>query len=625
MTPDLLPTLERVIRPFTKRDSLDFRDLIYRPALVNLEDELLPDRDYMLVSDQGNQGACTGFGLAAVINYLLRVRGIPTDDRVSPRMLYEMARHHDQWPGEDYVGSSARGAMKGWYKNGVCSESAWPYDPLDPGFMTRERQQSALKYPLGAYYRIMRRRSDLHAALHETQVVFATAQTHTGWQNLQDGKVRFGPDETATGGHAFAIVGYTREGFIIQNSWGEGWGGVTIKGITYPGCAIWQYADFDENLWDAWVARLALPLESMEALAATTTRYTERPGGGTEAAPDLKPPRPTIREHYVHIDDGHFLDAGDYYSNPGEVRQIITEILSDRPEHILLFAHGGLNNSGSAAARVGRWRPVFQANRIHEIHFIWETGFTEELFDILRAKLGLAERRASGFSGWWDNVLERFTQPVGTALWEEMKLDAARAFQPGSAGDQFVAWLIEGMNQLPAGERPRINLAGHSAGSIWQGHLLRSWQDHGGAPISNLILLAPACTIQFFGTHIKPALLNSTLGHVHHFLLDDQAEQTDTVVGIYRKSLLYLVSRSFESREGEVPLLGLEKYLDYLDYSDIPGRVETYVAAKRPDFTASKTHGGFDSDETTMNSMLKLVLGRDPEHRFGSDGLTGYR
>ena len=28
-------------------------------------------------------------------------------------MLYEMAKKYDEWEGEDYVGSSARGAIKG--------------------------------------------------------------------------------------------------------------------------------------------------------------------------------------------------------------------------------------------------------------------------------------------------------------------------------------------------------------------------------------------------------------------------------------------------------------------------------------------------------------------------------
>ena len=46
-------------------------------------------------------------------------------------MLYEMARRYDEWAGEKYSGSSARGAVKGWHKHGVCSESHWPYKAGD--------------------------------------------------------------------------------------------------------------------------------------------------------------------------------------------------------------------------------------------------------------------------------------------------------------------------------------------------------------------------------------------------------------------------------------------------------------------------------------------------------------
>jgi hypothetical protein len=51
------------------RDSMDFRDLIYRPALVRLRDKVLPKWAHLQILDQENEGACTGFGLAAVINY----------------------------------------------------------------------------------------------------------------------------------------------------------------------------------------------------------------------------------------------------------------------------------------------------------------------------------------------------------------------------------------------------------------------------------------------------------------------------------------------------------------------------------------------------------------------------
>src|SRR5262245_12947556 len=112
-------------------DTLDFRDKMYVPSLIEVPTHISLDeykKKKLQVLDQGKEGACTGFGLATVANYLLTCRQVvPDSNPVSPRMLYEMARRYDEWPGENYSGSSARGAMKGWHKHGVCSELDWPY------------------------------------------------------------------------------------------------------------------------------------------------------------------------------------------------------------------------------------------------------------------------------------------------------------------------------------------------------------------------------------------------------------------------------------------------------------------------------------------------------------------
>lgn len=127
-------------------DSLDLRDREYQPPLRSLPprwpserhiDKLLPAYTQAgMILNQGKEGACTGFGLAAVINYLIWRDAIafeqddftaPADiraQRVSPRMLYNMARLYDEWEGEDYQGSSCRGAMKGWHRHGVCTEKS---------------------------------------------------------------------------------------------------------------------------------------------------------------------------------------------------------------------------------------------------------------------------------------------------------------------------------------------------------------------------------------------------------------------------------------------------------------------------------------------------------------------
>ena len=109
------------------------------------------------------------------------------------------------------------------------------------------------------------------------------------------------------------------------------------------------------------------------------------------------------------------------------------------------------------------------------------------------------------------------------------------------------------------------------------------------------MLFAPACTHRFFASRIKPALSDSTLRQLHNFLLDDDSEQGD-VAGIYRKSLLYLVWRSFESRKGSVPILGREKYLKQLDESGFQNQMAHNVATKESEFTASASYGGFDND-----------------------------
>ena len=145
-------------------DRLDLRDRKFVPRVASLP-ERFPDTrwaaqiaDYVRaghVLDQGSEGACTGFGLAAVVNYLYwRATGRTTI--VSPRMLYHLAQFYDEWRGEDYTGSSCRGALKGWHKHGVCLRKFWPYTvdaqgtaphfeaPL-PGWETDAPRAAALK------------------------------------------------------------------------------------------------------------------------------------------------------------------------------------------------------------------------------------------------------------------------------------------------------------------------------------------------------------------------------------------------------------------------------------------------------------------------------------------------
>lgn len=608
----------------TRRDSLDFRDRIYRPQLDPLAERLLPEEQCIVLRDQGAEGTCGGFGLAAVIDYLNRRRGV--ERPVSTRMLYEMAKRHDQWPGEDYAGTSARGAMKGWHKNGVCPESAWRYRVDRPGYLTAARSRAALRTPLGAYYRVLPARPDLHCALAETGAVYATAATHVGWhrRRLRAGRIPFEPGWVERGGHAFAILGYTDEGFVIQNSWGEGWGALRLEGVIYPGCAIWGYEDCEKNLWDAWVAQLALPIA--RASPVRSARYVDAGGSARPQAP--APPQREIRDHYLHIDDGRYHGWGDYPSQPEQVEDIIAGTVGGTRDrsgtHLLLYAHGGLNSVKTAASRAARWRPVFAANAVHELHFFWETGLWEELGDVLRAKQEAASGRAGGPTQWWDRMIERLTQPLGHALWHEMQRDAEIAFSDERAGSHCLRLLSRALAGTPPGQRPQLHLVGHSAGAIWLAHLLRRWTRLEGPPITNLVLLAPACTVSLYNQCIYPALRARLVERLHHFYLDDAAERRDNVAQVYRKSLLYLVSRSYQQRGAVVPLMGMETHLDKLHDTGIKRRVSHFNTRDHRDKTRASSHLDFDDDTTTLNAMLRIIVGPDPKAVFENAHVAGH-
>ena len=80
-------------------------------------------------------------------------------------------------------------------------------------------------------------------------------------------------------------------------------------------------------------------------------------------------------------------------------------------------------------------------------------------------------------------------------------------------------------------------------------------------------LFAPAASVGLFESHYYPYLLTQTgafgLDRMQVLNLNDRLERDDTVGQVYRKSLLYLVSRAFEEQTPEA-ILGMQTYMDEL-------------------------------------------------------------
>jgi Papain family cysteine protease len=616
-------------------DTLDFRDRMYVPTLVEVPTRIaLAEHRRLKVPtlDQGQEGACTGFGLATVANYLLRRRRIVPDTvDVSPRMLYLMAKRYDEWPGEDYDGSSARGAMKGWHKHGVCSERCWRYDESsqEPAPFA-DRWSDAARRPLGAYLRV--NHTDLvalHSAISEVGILYATANVHSGWDAVgSDGLIA--QTKKITGGHAFAVVAYDERGFWIQNSWGTDWG--------FHGYCQITYDDWLANATDTWVARLGAPVVLTSVESTATAVSGTAAGSRSYVFSDLRP-------HIISLgNDGQPRTDGTFGTSASDIAAIFDtdfpRLTADWKKkfgkrRLLLYAHGGLASEDAAIQMVADDREALLGTGVYPISFLWQTDYLSVLKDILED--ALRHRRPEGvLDSSKDFMLDRLDdalEPLARVLsgrleWTQMKQNAVSATVSQTGGARVAATEIAAL--MDADPTLEVHLVAHSAGAVLFGPLCRLLTARGAIndgvlagsaglahTISSCTLWAPACTISFFETMFKPAIDARLLRRFSLFTLSDKAEQDDDCVGIYHKSLLYLISNAFEDRpriplvrDGE-PLLGMATFVRQ-DASLVSllgaNWVVTPNTQEPPNGSAARRHVDFHSDPATLQSTLARIL-----------------
>lgn len=609
-----------------RRDTLDFRDRMFEPTLIEVPVRI-PLDDYLAVRvpvlDQGTEGACTGFGLATVVHYLLRKRRVVPDPKaVSPRMLYDMARRYDEWPGEKYEGSSARGAMKGWHKHGVCSEKHWRYqDPQDKPLFGR-RYEDALSRPLGAYLRVNHKDIvAMHSAISEVGILYATGEVHSGWDRIgSDGIIHYDTTVDVLGGHAFAIVAYDEKGFWIQNSWDTDWG--------YRGFGLVSYDDWLAHGSDVWVARLGVPIELRSFDSVSRGVSVAAAGSRSYVFCDLRP-------HIISLgNDGLLRTEGTYGTSAADVDEIFAHVdeQATKRQHLLLYAHGGLTAEDSAIQKVADLRgPLLEAG-VYPLSLVWKTDFWTTLTNILRDSV--ARRRPEGFIDATkdfmldrlDDALEPLARAVGgKSQWDEMKENATLASGPGG-GLLHVAKNLAVL--VKANPGLKIHMVGHSAGSILLGGLLTRLAK--GVTIETCTLWAPACTMDVYRKQYLPAIRSKQIRSFGLFTLTDKAERDDTCARIYHKSLLYLVSHAFEARlrrpsfrpnedDSSEPLLGMAKCVERLPKSERPA---DWVLAPNGrstgrDASTATAHGAFDDDQATLQATLARILGKAPAAAVG--------
>lgn len=585
-------------------DRFDFRDLAYAPPLRSLPPRLPANEDMArflpsyveagLILNQGQEGACTGFGLACVANYLLWRQHLALGGKgqlasVSPRMFYNLARHYDEWPGQDYDGSSCRGALKGWHKHGVCTAKNWPYELDAKGKPRAVRPkpgwaEDATRRPLGVYYRINKQSVvDMQAAINEIGAIYVSSTVHDGWDTLTVKKPRPAPrshadlsslvippvqDPTQNGGHAFALVGYNELGFIVQNSWGPVWGA--------GGFGILPYDDWAVNGTDAWAVALGVPQDPASLHQAAKDRAladagfrANRPLGalaGRARNPANPADDPWPFDHpFNHAAYQPWATAAAYAhtlvsGNDGQM--MVTDFTRDRSEHsalaaeivvtrplawlkarklktlkLALYCHGGLNNEAASIERIRVMGPCFEANDVYPLFITWKTGPGETIADMVKDGLrrltgdGPAQRGLGEIlSDAKDRAIEATGRVIGRGIWSEMRENAARGEEPGHVLNEAAAQLRALRDALAAkGLGFELHLVGHSAGSILIGHLLDQLGGPQLLPVSSCELWAAACSVSFANEHYLKAAAAGVLplDRLQLAVLSDSNERAD--------------------------------------------------------------------------------------------------
>lgn len=187
---------------FGRRYSEDPRDENYRirTLVAGVEPAALPLYAYVWAPpsyprDQGQLPQCVGYAARG----LLDVGPVVNAGGPSAAEIYGGARTRDEWPGENYDGTSARGAMKYLQELGFVGSYAWAWDVETIRLWHLSQRRPTM---LGIYWYDTFDSLDGHG--------FATITERS----------------RVVGGHEVLTVGWDdRRGALrCLNSWGEGWG-----------------------------------------------------------------------------------------------------------------------------------------------------------------------------------------------------------------------------------------------------------------------------------------------------------------------------------------------------------------------------------------------------------------
>ncbi len=510
---------------------------------------------------------CTGFALAAIVNYLSRKQqGDPEAPSVSRRMLYEMAQRYDGNTGANWRESSTlEGALRGWNLTGAARDDVWPYDPNDEdgavhGSLTLARLLDARTRRMRSYRKIAADDIDaMRDAMVDGHVLYVSANLHSGWHRLylRDNGARLAggqaglahepvienlPDDEPREGHAFVLVGYDddKRAFWVHNSWGPEWGA--------EGYALLPYADWLVRGLDAWVLEIEPPNSDTLPPPATSAATDEEIASYRDLWPHL----------VVLQDDGKLASNGLYEMDPDSVGPLLflfqeaTTTWSRR--RLAIVVDGGYLPLAETIERQRALRDRLMSEEIYPIFVVWETSWWAELGADLDDWF---ERRSSPDQAAPDERVV-IDSSVAGLIWYELTRRSLAACASPHGGAKLLADAIA-KNRAKGTTSRRgpfdLHLVSHGVGDV----LATEFSKLLTAPLTTATTVAPATTAPIFRSAYGDLLDGGRLEQLSVITLDAVAERTDRV-GPLSASFLQLIPElridPGEAASALVPIVG---------------------------------------------------------------------
>ena len=233
---DRVPQTELKFKTFAK---------VTLPQTVDLRSQFPP------VYDQGNLGSCTANALCAVHEFETVDENIDKGFKPSRLFLYYNERLVENTVNED-SGALLSDGIKCMKRYGVCSEKYCPY--VIEKFTQRPSPQAyadALKQKVVTASNIHQDVTSMKTSLYNKNPFVVGIAVYSSFESEEVAKTGLVPmpsdNEECLGGHAIVCVGYTKDHWIMRNSWGSSWGD---KGYFYLPYLYLLDSNLSSDLWN---------------------------------------------------------------------------------------------------------------------------------------------------------------------------------------------------------------------------------------------------------------------------------------------------------------------------------------------------------------------------------------